>query len=101
MKTKRITMSEARKIYVEADGKFFTKETMNYWGTKIVSGLYSNRCFITSEYDYTGEHRFFNVRQFSEDYTKIRTVSEFNKLTTKQQAIDLAHNPNKWVNSAF
>lgn len=101
MKTKRITMSEARKIYVEAGGKFFTRGSMNYWGTKIVTGLYVNRCFITSEYDFIGEHRFFNIRQFSEDYTKIRTVSPFNKLTTKQQAIDLAHNPNGWVNSAF
>lgn len=98
---KRITMAEARKIHTKAGGKFFTRESMNYWGTRIVTGLYSNRCFITSEYDYSGEHRFFNVRQFSEDYTRIRTVSPFNKLDTKQKAVNLAHNPHGWVDSAF
>ena len=101
MKARQITLSEARSIYTRSGGKFFTKETMNYWGTKIVSGLYKNRCFITSEYDYSGEHRYFNVRQFSENYKRTRTVSEFNKLTTKQQAIDVVHNPDKWVHSEF
>lgn len=101
MKARQITLSEARSIYTRSGGKFFTKESMNFWGTKIVSGLYKNRCFITSEYDYSGEHRFFNVRQFSEDFRKTRTVSKFNELTTKQQAIDLVHNPSKWENSSF
>lgn len=96
-----ITLSKARKIYEGSGGNFFTKQTMNYWGTRIASGLYANRCFITSEYDYTGEYRFFNVRQFSEDYTKIRTVSEFNKLTTKQQAVSIVHHPEKWIKSSF
>lgn len=101
MAKRRVTMAEARKIYTQAGGNFFHKETVNFWGTKIVSGLYANRCFITSEYDFSGEYHFFNVRQYSEDYKSIRTVSEFNKLTTKQQAVDFVHNPNRWVNSHF
>lgn len=101
MATRRIRMPEAKRIYTESGGKFFTKEFMNYWGTKIESDLYSNNCFITSEYDFSGEHRFFNVRQFSNDYKRTRTVSKFNTLTTKQQAVDLVHNPNKWVDSSF
>ena len=101
MGTNRITLAQARKIHTDAGGYFFSKGSMNFWGTKIMSRLYANRCFITSEYDFSGEHRYFNVRQFSEDFKKIRTVSEFNKLTNKQQAINLAHNPNKWVKSSF
>ena len=94
-------LAEAKKIYIKAGGKFFTKGTMNFWGSQIASDLYSNRCFITSEFDFTGDNRFYNVRQFSEDYTKIRTVSPFNQLTTKQQAIDLVHNSSKWVKSVY
>lgn len=101
MRTKRMTISDARKIYTDAGGQFFTKKSMNFWGTRIVSGLYSNRCFITTEFDYSGEHRYFNIRQFSEDYTKIRTVSPFNQITTKQMAVDLVHNPHGWVDSSF
>ena len=96
-----MTLAEAKKIYENNGGKFFTKDTMEFWGTKVESGLYSNRCFITSDNDFSGEHRYYNVRQFSEDYTKTRTVSEFNKLTTKEQAVALVHNPDDWVDSAF
>lgn len=96
-----MTLAYARKIYEKSGGKFFTKDTMNFWGTKIVSDLLDNRCFITSDFDFSGEHRFYNVRQFSEDFKRTRTVSEFNKLTSKKEALELAKNPKKWADSSF
>ena len=96
-----MTLAKARKVHEQAGGKFFTKSSMEYWGSKIESELFDNNCFITSEYDYTGEYKFYNVRQFSPDFKKIRTVSEFNKLTTKGAAVNLIRDPNRWVNSSF
>lgn len=88
--TKQVTMAEARKIYIKAGGQFFSKETMNFWGTRIESGLYKNRTFITSEYDYTGTYRFFNVRRFSSDFKDIKTVGKFNEIKSKEKAKRLA-----------
>lgn len=72
-----MTLAEAKKIYKTGKGHFFDKDTMKFWGSRIESELYPNRCFITSEDDFSGEERLFTVRQFSEDYKRIDTVGEF------------------------
>ena len=33
-----MTLAEAKKIYESNGGKFFTKDTMEFWGTKVESG---------------------------------------------------------------
>ena len=41
-----MTLSEAKAIYKTGGGHFFDRETFKYWGTRIESALYKNRCFV-------------------------------------------------------
>ena len=88
MKTK-MTFDKARKLYIQQGGKFFTDKVINYSGTEIVTPLYENNCFITSEYDMTGRIKFYNVRQFSKDYKHIHTIGNYNHNTSFKEAKNL------------
>jgi len=85
-----ITLSEAKAIHTNSGNHFFDKDTFKFWGSKIESVLYANRCFVTSEDNFDTTARFYNVRQFSEDFTKIETVIDFNTLTNKNVAREMA-----------
>lgn len=41
-----ITLAEAKAIYRTGKGHFFDRETFKYWGSRIESALYKNRCFL-------------------------------------------------------
>ena len=77
-----MTLAEAKEIYKKTGSHFFDKETMKFFGSRIESGLYKNRCFITSEKNFDGTARFYTVRRFNEDYTNIETIGEFNRIKT-------------------
>ena len=49
-----ITLAEAKAIYRTGKGHFFDRETLKYWGSRIESALYKNRCFVTSENNFDG-----------------------------------------------
>lgn len=85
-----MTMSDARKIYVANGGHFFDRDTMRFFGSRIESNLYKNRCFVTSDSNYDGSARYYNVRRFSEDFHDIDTVGEFNAITSKRVALAIA-----------
>lgn len=75
-----ITFSEARAIYErQKNANFFSRDTMRYWGCRIESGLYKNRCFITSENNFDGSKRGYTIRRFSEDFKRVETIGEFQK----------------------
>jgi len=85
------TMSEAKAIYNDQEhAEFFSRETMKYWGCRIESGLYKNRCFITSENNFDGSRRAYTVRRFSEDFKRIETIGEFQEHATKWGAQEAA-----------
>lgn len=85
-----MTMSMARAKYEEKGGHFFDRRTMRFWGSRIESELYQNRCFITSEKNYDGSKRYYNVRRFSDDFSSIEDVAEFNQITSKKLAQSIA-----------
>lgn len=72
-----MTLSEAKAIYRTGSGHFFDRETMKYWGSRIESALYKNRCFVTSELNFDGS------RRFSPDFLSVETVGEFQEHATK------------------
>ena len=84
------TIADVKRANKEKGYHFFDKETMKYWGCKIESTLYKNMCFITSELDFSGEHRYYNVRQFDPETCHINTIGEFNCCTSKEQAVVIA-----------
>lgn len=85
-----MTLAEAKYEYSKTGGHFFDRETMRFFGSRIESGLYKNRCFITSEKNFDGTKRFYTVRRFNEDFTSIDTIGEFNKITSKVTAQQIA-----------
>lgn len=86
-----ITFSEARAIYEkQEDAYFFSRDTMRYWGCRIESGLYKNRCFITSENNFDGSKRGYTVRRFSEDFKRIDTIGIFQEYSLLSSAREAA-----------
>lgn len=78
-----ITLAEAKAIYRTGKGHFFDRETFKYWGSRIESALYKNRCFVTSENNFDGSRRAYTVRRFSPDFLHVETVGEFQEHATK------------------
>lgn len=85
-----ITLSEAKAIYKTGSGHFFDRETFKYWGSRIESTLYKNRCFVTSENNFDGSRRAYTVRRFSPDFLHIETVGEFQQYALKETAREAA-----------
>lgn len=85
-----MTLTEAKAIYRTGKGHFFDRETLKYWGTRIESGLYKNRCFVTSDLDFDGSRRAFTVRRFSPDFLRIETVGEFQEYALRDTAREAA-----------
>lgn len=83
-----MNMTEAKRLYKGYGGYFFDKDTMNFWGSRTESKLFKNYFFITSELDFYGKKRFYTVRRFSENYSKVEDVSEFQEFETKDEAIE-------------
>ena len=85
-----ITLAEAKAIYRTGKGHFFDRETFKYWGSRIESALYKNRCFVTSENNFDGSRRAYTVRRFSPDFLHVETVGEFQEHATKWGAREAA-----------
>lgn len=94
-----MTMADVRKANADAGYYFFEKDTMRFFGTRIVSSLYKNNTFITS--DYTGferNKRKFTVRVFDEKSGSVETArfqngnSTFNAFSSVEDARDFARN---------
>jgi len=71
-----MTIADVKRINADAGYYFFSKETMRFFGTRVVSSLYQNNTFITS--DYTGferNSRKFTVRVFNENTGEVKTAN--------------------------
>ena len=89
----KMNMSEAIYTYEQGAGHFFDRDTMRFFNSKIVSTLYKNRCFITSEKTgFTSNKIRYTVRQFSTDFLSVDTVSDFLQFSTIEGARDFARN---------
>ena len=85
-----MTMTEAKAIYKSTGKHFFDSDTIKYWGSKIETALYKNRCFVTSENNFDNTKRLYTLRRFNENYTTIETIGEFQQYITKEDATEAA-----------
>lgn len=85
-----MTMAQAKAIYKATGKHFFDRDTMAFWGSRIETEPYKNRCFVTSENNFDSTKRLYTVRQFGEDYQTINTVGEFQQYATKSDAVEAA-----------
>lgn len=85
-----MTLAEAKAKYNETGGHFFDRDTMRFFSSRIESALYKNRCFITSEKNFDGTERYYTVRRFSEDFQRISTIGDFNRIRSIATAREIA-----------
>lgn len=94
-----MTIADVRRINKEKGYYFFERDTMHFFGTRIVSTLYKNNTFITS--DYTGferKKRKYTVRVFDNSTGAVNTAkdkngnSTFNKFYFIEDAREFARN---------
>jgi hypothetical protein len=70
------TMADVRDANRANGNFFFSRDTMRFFASKIESGLYGGRYFITSEKNFDGSQRFYTIREAKPD-GDISTVGEF------------------------
>lgn len=84
----KLTISELKIKHANNGGKFFDRDTMKFFSTKIETNIYKSGHFITSEKEgFESTKRMFSVRFIEHDY-RISTVGRFGQFKTKQQAVD-------------
>lgn len=77
---------EIQRAARETGSHFFDADTMRFFASRVLSGVYGGRFFVTSEktgFDSTA--RAYTVREFMPDGS-IETVGEFNDYATSAQA---------------
>ena len=92
-----MTMADVKQANKDAGYYFFSKDTMRFFGTRIVSALYKNNTFITSDYtDFERNNRAYSVRVFHPETGIVDTAkfpdgqSTFNKFSTIENAREFA-----------
>ena len=94
-----MTMADVKQANKDAGYYFFSKDTMRFFGTRIVSALYKNNTFITTDYtDFERNNRAYSVRVFHPETGIVDTAkfpdgkSTFNKFSTIESAREFARN---------
>ena len=94
-----MTMADVKQVNKDAGYYFFSRDTMQFFGTRIVSALYKNNTFITSDYtDFERNNRAYSVRVFHPETGIVDTAkfpdgkSTFNKFSTIESARKFARN---------
>ena len=94
-----MTMADVKQANKDAGYYFFSKDTMRFFGTRIVSALYKNNTFITADYtDFERNNRAYSVRVFHPETGIVDTAkfpdgkSTFNKFSTIESAREFARN---------
>lgn len=79
------TISELKAVN-KANGMFwFSPNTMQFWRTRIHSGIRKGKYFISSEDNFRRDRRLFSIRTFN-DKGEIDTVGEFQAYSTLAEA---------------
>ena len=94
-----MTMADVKQANKDAGYYFFSRDTMQFFGTRIVSALYKNNTFITSDYTaFERNNRAYSVRVFHPETGIVDTAkfpdgkSTFNKFSTIESAREFARN---------
>tara|TARA_R110000824_G_scaffold388405_3_gene583975 strand:+ start:960 stop:1226 length:267 start_codon:yes stop_codon:yes gene_type:complete len=80
-------MADIKRNNKQAGLHFFDKDTMNYFDSKIETGLYKDNTFITSErHNDSNEPRRFTIRKALECGKSIKTIGNFGEFETLKDA---------------
>lgn len=74
------------------DYHFFDKDTMRFWGSAVVTGMFPNDTFVTIEDNYNRTKKLYTVRQYNWETHRVATVSKFQEFERLDDAIEFAVN---------
>jgi len=69
---------------------FFSKETMEFWNSRIEAGMYDNETFVTSEDNFDGSRVLYTVRQYNWANHEVETVGMFQAFDNLGDAVEFA-----------
>lgn len=69
---------------------FFTEDTMKFWGSKVVAGMFKNNTFVTSEDNYDRSQKLFTARQYDWKKHEVKTIGEFQQFVNLEDAVRFA-----------
>jgi len=79
------TVEQIKDAHAASGGCWFSPDTMRFFKSRVLSGVYGGRYFVTSEQFPSGV-RAYSVRQVSGDGSSISTVGRFGGYATAYQA---------------
>lgn len=90
-KINTIDFSDVRDYYERnQNGHWFDAKTLKFFGSRLPKVAYETNAgilFISSELDFSGERRYYNVRRQAVD-GDIKTVGRFNEFRTRAEALN-------------
>lgn len=89
-KTKNALMDKAIRDSRNHGSYFFDPDTMRFWNSKVVAGMFPNNTFVTSEDNFDSSKILYTARLYDWRTHNVTTIGEFQAFTTKEDAINFA-----------
>ena len=85
-------MHEAISDSLAHGGKFFTAETVEFWNSRVVAGMFDNDTFVTSEDNFDRSKTLYTARRYHWGTHTEETIGEFQQFHTWEAAAEFAKN---------
>lgn len=69
---------------------FFDPDTIRFWNSKVVAGMFPNNTFITSEDNFDSSKQLFTARLYDWKTHSVETIGVFQAFHNKEDAINFA-----------
>lgn len=69
---------------------FFHPDTIQFWGSEVVAGMFPNNTFVTSEDNYDRSKKLYTARLYDWKTHSVETIGEFQAFHNKEDAINFA-----------
>ncbi len=69
---------------------YFTEETMEWWGSEIVAGMFINNTFVTREDNFNKTKKLYTARKYDWVTHDVETISGFQQFDNAEDAIEFA-----------
>ena len=81
------TIEQMQALNERKGGHWFSKDTMRYFGTRILYGTNVRNHLITKENNHDNTERRYTIRKFDTETYNVETVGEFLEYPTRGQAV--------------
>ena len=83
-------MQEAIQDSLNHGSKFFTEDTIRFWGSSVEYGMFKNNTFVTSEDNFDRTKKLYTARLYDWEKHSVETIGEFQQFDNLDEAIVFA-----------